>query len=113
MPIKRLELPEIRHLVQNRTVGAAEGEERTPPTTVLVATLPVAEIIHNLIGDDKSKISWKGRVLISSTTPEFARRTSGNPRKAYVRIADIRHEIVSRELPNMQCVSCPLGSETC
>jgi len=64
MPIKRLELPEIRHRVQNRTAGAAEGEERTPPTTVLVATFPVVEITYNLIGDDKSKISWKGCVLI-------------------------------------------------
>jgi len=56
MPIKRFELPEIRHRVQNRTVGAAEGEERTPPTTVLVATLPVVEI-YRLTRGNTSKIS--------------------------------------------------------
>jgi len=54
----RLELLEIRHRVQNRTVGAAEGEERTPQTTVLGV-----ETTYNLIADDKSKISWKGCVL--------------------------------------------------
>jgi hypothetical protein len=49
-------------------VGAVEGEECSSPTTVLVATLQVVEIIYRLIGDDKSKISWKGCVL------DFVRR---------------------------------------
>jgi hypothetical protein len=64
MPIKRLELSEIRHRVQNRNVGAAEEEERSPPTTVFVATLPVVEIIYSLTGVDMSKISRKRCVLI-------------------------------------------------
>jgi hypothetical protein len=63
MPIKRLELSEIRHRVQNRTLGAAEGEERSPPT-VYVATLTVVEIIYSLTGVNMSKISWNDCVLI-------------------------------------------------